>query len=85
MATTERLQLLMLGLIVCGNSSCTQRQRPPRFDAAAAGEAAIAEFDANGDAAISGKELDRIPAIRAESAAFQAKTKSIQRQSPSIA
>jgi hypothetical protein len=64
MTTTKRLQLLMLGLVVCGNSSCTQRQRPPRIDADAAGKAAIAEFDANGDAVIGGTELDRIPAIR---------------------
>jgi len=75
MTTTERLLLLMLGLIVCGNSSCTwngARVRPPKFDAAAAGKAAIAELDANGDAVISGKELDRVPAIRAALDKFDA-------------
>jgi hypothetical protein len=38
---------------------------PPRIDAVAAGRAAIAEYDTNGDGKISGAELDRCPGVKA--------------------
>ena len=41
------------------------RVLPPSVDAEAAGKAAIAQYDADGDGAISGSELDRCPALKA--------------------
>ena len=36
----------------------------PQIDAQAAGQAAITQYDADGDGKISGKELDRVPSLQ---------------------
>lgn len=63
MAMTKQMILLLMGSIACGITGCGANARHPQIDAAAAGKAAIAKFDANGDAVLSGKELDRISSI----------------------
>jgi hypothetical protein len=54
-----------LALIVsCGCSKQPTRVAPPTIDATAAAAAALAEYDTNHDGVISGKELDRVPALK---------------------
>jgi hypothetical protein len=48
----------------CGSSG-PARINPPRIDAVAAGNAALAEYDTDHDGTISGKELDKCPALKA--------------------
>jgi len=58
--------LIALGLMVL--SACSGRPpRPPgpEIDPAAAGEAAIAKYDANGDQALNQEELQKCPALAA--------------------
>jgi hypothetical protein len=58
--------LLALGCIAlegCGRPM--PRLAPPAIDPAAAGQAAIDEYDTNHDGVISGAELDRCPALKA--------------------
>jgi len=47
-----------------GDRAPPARLTPPGIDAAAAGKAAIAAYDKNGDGVISGDELDKCPAIK---------------------
>jgi hypothetical protein len=67
MSVANRLNSLVVCFILGSTSSCTFHStglRPPSIDARAAGEAAITQFDTNGDHLLAGPELDRIPAIR---------------------
>lgn len=48
-----------------GCAKSPSRVVPPKIDAAAAGDAAIATYDANKDGVLDGAELDKAPALRA--------------------
>jgi hypothetical protein len=52
---------------------CSQRPAPvplPDFDPPTAGKAAIIDYDTDGDQALAGDELDRVPGIKKSLAAF---------------
>ena len=55
---------LCIGLLVTGCSHQPDRVGAPKFDPAAAGQKAIEMYDTNHDGAISGKELDKCPALK---------------------
>jgi hypothetical protein len=54
-----------------------KRVRPPAINAAAAGAAAVRQYDANGDGKISGNELDKCPSLRSCAAVLDPKGKEI--------
>ena len=58
------LAALGLALLAAGCSKQPTRVTPAAIDAAAAGKAAIAAYDKNGDGVISGNELDKCPALK---------------------
>jgi hypothetical protein len=54
-------------LVTLSTAACNRgpaRVRPPTIDASAAGEAAIAEYDRDGDGGLSDEELAAVPALR---------------------
>ncbi len=55
---------IALAFAAGGCSSGPSRTEPPAIDADAAARQAIATYDTNGDGVISGKELDKCPAIK---------------------
>jgi hypothetical protein len=59
------LSIVVLLLATCSGcfSSGPPREVGPSFDPAAIGAAAVKEYDTNGDGAISGPELDKVPGI----------------------
>lgn len=57
-----RFLLAFLALVGCRRDS--NRMQPPRIDARAAGEAAIRDYDTDGDGLLSEEEIARAPAIR---------------------
>jgi len=48
-----------------GGRSAPRRIMPPAIDAKEAGKKAVAKYDADGDGAIGGQELDKAPALKA--------------------
>lgn len=54
-------------LLSMGCSSGSDRVRPPSISASTAGEAAVAEFDQDGDQQLSATELDQAPGIQLDS------------------
>lgn len=59
----ESLGLSTLFLLGCSNS--LERLYPPDIDAAAAGSAAMEQYDTNGDGVVDGDELQAAPSLRA--------------------
>ncbi len=62
-----RLAAIVVCFGVCIGGGCSgkpARVHPPAIDAAAAGEAAIQQYDSDGDGLIRGAELTRAPALR---------------------
>ena len=59
------LSLVVLLLATCSGcfSSGPPREVGPSFDPSAIGAAAVKEYDTNGDGAIAGPELDKVPGI----------------------
>jgi len=53
---------ISLSLAGCGSGA--KRVRPPAIDAAAAGRTAVSLYDRDGDKALSGKELKRVPSLK---------------------
>jgi hypothetical protein len=60
-------RLLLLGLIAVGCNSSQGRVRPPGYSDSA-GADAVAAYDRNKDGALSGEELDKVPALKAAQA-----------------
>ena len=58
-------------LITPGCSFGPSRVLPPEIDPSGAAAAAILEYDADGDGALSGTELDRVPAIKGKATLFK--------------
>ena len=58
----------LIAVVLFALVGCERREgRPakPKYDAAAAGRAAIAQYDADGNGEIEGPELEKSPALRA--------------------
>ena len=67
MAQITRFALVggcLSALVTLGCSSGPTRVLPPSIDADDAGAAAIQQYDSNGDGALSGAELDKVPGIK---------------------
>ncbi len=73
MAQITRFALVggcLSALVTLGCSSGPTRVMPPSIDAGAAGAAAIEQYDSNGDGALSGGELDKVPGIKGQIAKY---------------
>lgn len=66
-SVSRACQVLLYGttLLAAGCGGGAARVRPPAIDASAAGQAAIAQYDRDGDGAIAGEELDQVPSLKA--------------------
>jgi len=58
------MRILAVALVLLSGCSKGGKSYAPDVDASAAGKAAIAQYDANGDGKISGSELDKAAALR---------------------
>ncbi len=57
--------LALLLTVLVGCSGKLPKIEPPEIDGEAAGQAAMAQYDKNGDGVVSGKELDGAPSLKA--------------------
>ncbi len=62
--TVHRVTLLAFALGAAAAPSCGNRVVPPSVDPDAAGQRAVADYDANGDGLLDAKELEKSPALR---------------------